>query len=74
MPREPSAGQAIYPHLPTGMPSEVEQQRARSVEEGMFGHLKKQANDAKAKEEEKARSKKFAEGLKELNAQLGRRT
>jgi hypothetical protein len=34
--REPTAAQALFPHLPSGSPTEMEQRRASSLGEAMW--------------------------------------
>jgi len=69
-----SAAGQIWPHLPTGTPEPVKQ-RQNSLGDAMWPSLSreqkaKEALTAKWQAEQKARSKRMAEHLREINERL----
>jgi hypothetical protein len=68
--REPSAAQALYPHLRQGTPKPVEQRRTGSIADAIFPGL---SREAKAREAFAKRNRdNLLQALREANANLGK--
>ena len=65
--REPSAAEALFPHLPRGTP-DVVQQRTPNVADAMWPSLSRSAKAAEAWREQRRQS--LLRGLRELNAKM----